>query len=724
MKAYLLNLYKKIQDYWVENFIKYPDKLSALKITVCIGIVLIPTKLLGDAFIATVLALGIVATSLAETDVHPRGRLKSLMASLIVLPTISLCVELTIHYPLVFLVFLGISTFSLTILGGKNARYQGVTFGGVLIATYTMLGVSAGKPFYYQPLFFFIGGMFYSAVSLYLLSRKPWRILQEQLAFGYEKLSQYIAVKAQLFPSLPSQQESVRNELALLNIEVFQQIEQVKKDLYSFTKESSEKSLQKIDKYYQKWYTLQALHERAISSHEQYDVLSKKVQNKKLITGLGQLMKELSGAIHLYAQSLLSNSAYQHPISLEWTVKAMAELFEKNKQDTKYRPLSLLFRNLKKMAEILSSANTEEIREELRAVNQKITTEKVSLKELLSPQNLRFRFAVRLTLCLIAGYLTIHYFAIEKGAWVLLTSLIVCQQTYNATRQRIFKRILGTFLGVIFGVIVAKLIPTLEGQIIVLLICIYCFNYWVKSNYILAVVFITIFVLEAFNIQSNKGILVLGPRLIDTLIGASFAFLSVRLLWPDWQYKQLDSYLKAAIKYNKRYFESVYKKGISANEYLHNQRSAHRSDNNLTNVWKGMKIEPKSKQKLITNARNLTYYNHSLISYISAFGIHKNRIQITPDEVAYCEKVSQSLNNIINLWENQNASFDVQIQENEALVETLRKLKDDSGEHKNYNFIFNVANVSKELFLETLDLIKNRTQVERNAAGASRNKKP
>lgn len=112
---------------------------------------------------------------------------------------------------------------------GRDARFQGVTFGGLLIITYTMLGTGAHKPFYYQPVFFFLGGAFYSAVSLFLLYQKPWRILQEQVAFGYEKLAEYFNNKSKLFPSLPEDQEKIRNELALLNIEVFQQIEQIKK---------------------------------------------------------------------------------------------------------------------------------------------------------------------------------------------------------------------------------------------------------------------------------------------------------------------------------------------------------------------------------------------------------------------------------------------------------------------------------------------------------------
>lgn len=88
--SYIESLKNQFNRYWIENFIKVPNKLWALKVTLCIAVLLVPVKIFGDAFIATTLALGIVATSLAETDVHPRGRLKSLLSSIILLPILSL----------------------------------------------------------------------------------------------------------------------------------------------------------------------------------------------------------------------------------------------------------------------------------------------------------------------------------------------------------------------------------------------------------------------------------------------------------------------------------------------------------------------------------------------------------------------------------------------------------------------------------------------------------
>ncbi len=74
------------------------------------------------------------------------------------------------------------------------------------------------------------------------------------------------------------------------------------------------------------------MQERAISSHEQQDLLlSEQVKNNELIEGFGQLMRELAKAIAQYAESMISGEAYRHLLSLRWTVTAMHRMLEDEK---------------------------------------------------------------------------------------------------------------------------------------------------------------------------------------------------------------------------------------------------------------------------------------------------------------------------------------------------------------------------------------------------------
>lgn len=709
MTRYLHLIKDNIKKIWLTVFWENPPHLWALKVTVSIAFLVIATEILFDnSFIATTLALGVVAMALAETDVHPRGRTKSAGISLLLFFTTSSIVGLLTPYPLLFGIVLGVMVFSLTLLAGISPRLQGVTFGSLLIITYTMLGVEASDQWFHQPLLYVIGATLYSTVSLLLLYFRPLRLLRGELSNGFSYLAQYIDVKAKLFPSKPEEQERIRNQLAQHSIQLAQQIEVCKRDLHSYSAESGEAMRKVIDTYYCKWFLLQEMQERATSSHEQYDILSGQVKNRDLIEGFGQLMREIARAMQLYAQSLLTDEAYKHPISLVWTVSALKSMLdaEEESSEAHYTTLSLLMKNLSGLEQSLRNADNPERQVEVPDFNYQRTQRK-ALSTILTPKHPRFRFAVRLTLCMVLGYSIMHLFHIEKGAWILLTSLIVVQQTYSATRQRLFHRIFGTLMGVVLGVGLAQLLPTLTGQILLMLGTIYAFFFFLKKNYTIAAIFITIYVLAAFNLLAGIGVSVMLPRIIDTLIGGFLAYIVVRFIWPDWQYKNLPVLLHRAIAKNKRYFEGIYTPSVTETEYLHNRRSAHNADNALTSAWKDMRLEPKSKRHFQQIAFRLTNLNHALLSYISAFGVHnrKTKHPLTADELRFCDYVSKILQ-FVEETMTQKIDETIYSKHLAHTHEWEREVAHNKTDTHNQRIalIHNVARVSRELLVEAREL--------------------
>ena len=217
-----LNLIKDTsRKIWLNVFWKNPPHLWALKVTVSIAFLLVLSEIIFDnSFIATTLALGVVAMALGETDVHPRGRLKSAAITLLLFLLTSSIVGLLTPYPIAFGIVLGVMVFSLTLLAGISSRLQGITFGTLLIITYTMLGAATSAQWYLQPLLYGVGASIYSTISILLLYHRPLRLLREQLSSGFTYLAKYIEVKAGLFPSVPNEQENLRNQLAQHNIQL------------------------------------------------------------------------------------------------------------------------------------------------------------------------------------------------------------------------------------------------------------------------------------------------------------------------------------------------------------------------------------------------------------------------------------------------------------------------------------------------------------------------
>jgi YccS/YhfK family integral membrane protein len=500
----------------------------------------------------------------------------------------------------------------------------------------------------------------------------------------------------------------LRNQLAQHNIQLAQQIEICKRDLYSYSAESDTKMRAVVDIYYRKWFLLQEMQERATSSHEQYDILSGQVKNADLIEGFGQLMREIANAMQQFAESLLTSEPYKHPISLVWTVSALKNMLhtEKESNEAHYSTLSMLLNNLSGLEESLRNEEKTDLQIEVSDYNAR-RPERQPLSSFLTPRHPRFRFAIRLTLCLLLGYSLMHLFHIEKGAWILLTSLIVVQQTYSATRQRLFRRIFGTLLGVVLGVTLAHLLPTLTGQILLLLGAIYAFFFWLKKNYTIAAIFITIFVLAAFNLLAGQGVAVMLPRIIDTLIGGTLAYFVVRFIWPDWQYKHLPVLLFTAVAKNKRYFQSVYDNSVTEAQYVHNRRTAHNADNALTSAWKDMRLEPKSKRGYQQKALRLTDLNHALLSYISAFGVHnrKANLPLNEEELGLCCYVNQILQFVEKTMSKQvdNLSFDKRMIQANEWEHEIARIKSDSNNQR-IALIHNIARVSRELLVEARGL--------------------
>ncbi len=140
----------------------------------------------------------------------------------------------------------------------------------------------------------------------------------------------------------------------------------------------------------------------------------------------------------------------------------------------------------------------------------------------------------------------------------------------------------------------------------------------------------------------------MGPRMLDTVLGAALAIVSVRILWPDWQYKRLPGLISEALSKNTAYFKAILKEYRLSEEddldYRIARRQAHQADNALAMAWQDMQVEPKRQQRFRQQAFRLTYLNHALLSYLSALGAHRDIQQfINPEMEQFAVKIEEAL---------------------------------------------------------------------------------
>ena len=254
----------------------------------------------------------------------------------------------------------------------------------------------------------------------------------------------------------------------------------------------------------------------------------------------------------------------------------------------------------------------------------------VRVKQHLTPESVLFRHAVRLSIVLFIGYVFIQVTHIAYGYWILLTALFVCQPNFNATKRRLYLRIVGTLMGIIVGLAIIYFIPSIEGQLVMLVISGVLFLELRSKQYAQATAFITILALINFNLDGSAFAAGL-PRFIDTLIGCALAWFGVSFIWPDWKFRRLprsiQRSLQAQCKYLAEVVEQYHQGRNNALNYRVVRRAAHNTDAEVASLISTLATEPNIESTQKTLAFEFLCLSHTFLSYIAALGAHREQIQ-------------------------------------------------------------------------------------------------
>ena len=131
-----------------------------------------------------------------------------------------------------FALGLTVSTSGFILLGGLGQRYATIAFGALLIAIYTMLGVSLYEQWYQQPVLLLLGAIWYNLLTLTGHLIFPVRALQDNIARSYEQLAHYLELKSRLFdPDIEEDSQAPLYDLALANGQLVATLNQTKASL-------------------------------------------------------------------------------------------------------------------------------------------------------------------------------------------------------------------------------------------------------------------------------------------------------------------------------------------------------------------------------------------------------------------------------------------------------------------------------------------------------------
>ncbi|ENO4064569.1 TIGR01666 family membrane protein [Klebsiella variicola] len=603
---------------------------------------------IGEVKLTIPLTLGVVAAALTDLDDRLTGRLRNLAITLVCFFIASASVELLFPWPPLFALGLTVSTIGFILLGGLGQRYATIAFGALLIAIYTMLGVTLYDHWYLQPLFLLAGAVWYNLLTLSGHLIFPIRPLQDNLARSYEQLARYLELKSRLFdPDLEDESQAPLYDLALANGQLVATLNQTKVSLLTRLRGArGQRGTRRTLQYY---FVAQDIHERASSSHIQYQTLRDQFRYSDVMFRFQRMLSMQAQACQKLSRAILLREPYQHDAHFERAFMhldaALDRVRASGASDEQINALGFLLNNLRAIDAQLATiesvqttapagSNTETLLADDRLGG--LNDIWLRLRRNMSPESALFRHAVRMSLVLCAGYAFIQFTGLQHGYWILLTSLFVCQPNYNATRHRLALRIIGTLVGVAIGLPVLLLVPSIEGQLVLIVLTGVLFFAFRNVQYAHATMFITLLVLLCFNLL-GEGFEVALPRIIDTLIGCAIAWAAVSFIWPDWKFRNLPRVLDRAMNANCRYLDAILEQYHQGRDnrlaYRVARRDAYNRDAELASVVSNLSTEPRADGAQRETAFRLLCLNHTFTSYISALGAHREKLS-TPDILA------------------------------------------------------------------------------------------
>ncbi|WP_109439694.1 YccS family putative transporter [Acinetobacter haemolyticus] len=599
-----------------------------------------------DHQLATIpLTLGVVAAAISDIDDRFSVRLMNLIYTYIGFFITAASVQLLFPYPIAFAVGLIASCIGWILLGSLGRRYATIAYGCLVISVYTMLGVHLFEEWYLQPALLVVGAAWYGLLSTISFLLFPVRQLQDQLAASYNALGGFLYAKSNLFDvdMTPSSYQQSMIDLSMENSKLIGLFNNLRVALLTRLKgDRGQKDTRRSLQYY---FVAQDIHERADSAHIDYQKLTKVFQHSDILFRFQRILSIQGKACQDLAQSILSRTRYTHNKRFKHSFENLRLSLEKLREDGLYdqvrvNALFALYQNLKSIDAQLQNLETERnlVLDNAQQPEHQLKDDDlkgmkdivVRIKQNLTPESVLFRHAVRLSIVLFIGYLFIQMTNIAYGYWILLTALFVCQPNFNATKRRLYLRIIGTLVGIIVGLAIIYFIPSLEGQLVMLVLSGILFFELRSKQYAQATAFITILALINFNLDGSA--FAAGfPRFIDTIIGCALAWFGVSFIWPDWKFRRLPRSIQRALQAQCQYLAEVvtqYHQGHNnALNYRVVRRAAHNTDAEVASLISTLATEPNIDSTQKAQAFEFLCLSHTFLSYIAALGAHREQIQ-------------------------------------------------------------------------------------------------
>lgn len=609
--------------------------------------------LIGPASAIVPALLGAIACALAETDDAWRGRLRGLVVTLLCFAAAAAGVKALIGQPVLFAIALPLGTFILVMLGAASGRYATIATATLILSVYTMIAsdAAAAGTGNEGTLAILAGAAWYGLLSLIWSALAPQRAVRHSLARLFESLAALVEAKAALFePVHGLDRDALDIAFSKRNLRTVEALTGARTALIDRIgrRQPRGRSAARLAMFF----VAQDIHERISSSHYPYDELADALYHSDLMFRFGRLLRLQAIACRERADAIrriapLGSIALPRA-ALDDLREAIAYRRRSDPPDEAVDDaLSALMDNMERLqAAIEDEGNLPQDMDTSLQSNEpsslKDAIARVRIR--LNRRSMHFRHAVRLGAGMLGGYLLMLALHPTHGYWILLTTLFVCQPSYGSTRRRLVQRVIGTTVGLVAGWAMLRLLPGGDWRLPVLVATGAGFFAFRLRRYALATAVITLFVLLCFD-RVGAGYDAIGPRLLDTLLGAIVAAVAIRFVLPDWRVRRLEEVVADALLAYGRYLQRIamqYRNGKSDDlPYRVARRDAHAAQAAVAGNVTELLAEPGHPQERGERALRLLTALQAGLAHLSTLGVHRQAL--VPADAAAVEELAQRI---------------------------------------------------------------------------------
>jgi uncharacterized membrane protein (TIGR01666 family) len=477
------------------------------------------------------------------------------------------------------------------------------------------------------------GGLWYMVFSLVFFGIRPYRAAQQTLGENVADIARFLRIKADFYKQGTDIDENYR-KLVLQQIQVSNHQDAVREILFKsrlLVKESTSASrilvLTFID--------LVDMFEQIMATHYDYNYIREKFESTGVLSEIADFLQHVADDLDNIGYAVLANTRPEKLSNLELRLehlKRQIDTIGTDDKETSNLVLKKILINLRDLSKSISNiykyyhskASDSLVQSPTGVEYSKFVTHQDFAPHIfwdnLSPDSGAFKHALRVSLVCLIGFITAKNFSLGGHSyWVLLTIIVILKPGFSLSKQRNYQRLIGTIAGGAIGIFILNFIPDKTAQFIILVVLMIGTYSFIRINYVISVIFMTPYVLILFKFLGLGTINVFQERVIDTLIGSGIAFIASYVLFPTWEFQQIQLILKsvitADINYLQKISESISGKVVEINEYKLARKDVYVNSANLSATFERMTSEPKSKQRNIKDLHKFVVLNHILASY-------------------------------------------------------------------------------------------------------------